>query len=609
MVAKMYSEKIEYLSENDHVLHRPDMYVGSIKPETKYRWTLDENGNMVLKETTLIPAICKLFDEVITNSIDEAIKTNYKFGNTIWVEINDKTIAISDNGRGISSKKDVTTGLTGIELAFTKLRTGSNFRDDKSSIGKFGVGVALVNIFSKFFYVETVNDTGKKYKLTCTENNNHSILRSNKVKSKSRGTCVKYILDFKYFNMSQYTQEYYDYFRTRLVILSMLFPGISFKLNKKKVKITKFETFCRLINETNVTIKDKNVQIGIFPSENEFQHLSFINGVETSRGGDHVDQIMTEIVNGLRNGIQKRHKLNVKPADIKSCLMVVLTVDDIKNVRFDSQTKERVIGLTFNVKDYNFEKLIKGIMNNDDIIIPIIEAHRVKHTIKEKIEFRRNQKRILKSRIGKLIDATSNDREKCRLFITEGDSALGQLLHVRNAKYDAGYPLRGKILNVHGVKPKQVLENEELKNIMSITGLKIGVPAENLNYGKIVIVTDQDVDGHSIAALLLNFFMQYWPELIEQKIVCRYVSPIIIAKRGSVIKRYYSINNYHSEKDQLDGYKIKYNKGLGGLNTDEYHRMIHQPQEIYFNIDKNANDFLHMVFGKDSNKRKKWLQE
>lgn len=596
---------IKYIEdENKYVLMRPDIYVGNVYAETVQAYVLDEEA-IILKEVTYIPALLKIFNEILSNSIDEAVKTKFKKANRIEISIDPEsfTFSVIDNGRGLPIEIDEQAQMYKPQLAFTKLRAGSNF-DGSESIGRFGVGAALTNIFSKQFHMETWNN-GQKFQLKCSNNNSCCFVSTSSGVTGS-GTSVTYIPDLQYF--SDFKPEMLDdllgLIQKMIYDAAMIFPAIHFYFNNTPIQ-TSFEDYVKMYQHEGHTISEHgSIKLAVFSGEG-FEPISFVNGIPTYRGGTHVDFVTTKIVESIRKHIEKTKKYKIKPMDIRNRLGIILSVLGMKDPKFDSQTKERLTSpiseLAINVE----ERFLKKVCENSQIIDPIIESHEAKMKQKTDAEIRSKRKEISKKTVQKLIDSKERMRSKCTLFITEGDSATSTFILVRQS-YHAALPLRGKVLNVSGCSDKEVLENKELQNIMAAVGLKLHKPAENLRYGKIVILTDQDVDGHSITALLLNFFHRYWPELFKEKIVSKYISPIIIAKRGKEVQRFYRLSDYEKKKADLEGWNITYNKGLGGLDVSEYSRMINNPVEYVFDA-ANASDWLTMAFGEDAEKRKEWL--
>jgi DNA gyrase/topoisomerase IV subunit B len=588
----MKPDNIEVLIPREAVLKRPEMYIGTVQKEMQKRWIMDDENTLVEKEVEIIPGILKLFDEVISNSVDEAIKTQFKFSNRISVFFrDDNSIEIWDNGRGLSMEMDETYHEYKAVLAFTKLHAGSNFNDTKreGTIGKFGVGVSLTNIFSKKFIVSSVNTEKKSMTLVCSDNMKEIKSKISDSKAPS-GTSVRYLLDFEYFGITKYDKIHLGLIKKRVFDLAMNFPGISFFLDGKKVKTSLFKDYVKLINRESVIYED-GYKLAVLPSE-DFSQISFVNGIETLRGGNHIDIIMSSIAEPLRNLIKKRYKIEVKPADIRNKVLLILSIKDVPNAKFDSQTKERLVNtykeLVGSISNLS-EKFFWNILNKKEIIDPIIETYLIKEKVKERLDVKYQSKQILKKKIPKLIDATSDNRNDCTLFLTEGDSALGQLIIVRERKIHGGLPLRGKVMNALNVTDAKLIKNKEYQDIMKATGLALHEKAENLRYGKIVILTDMDEDGNSITALLINFFYKYWPELFRNGIVRRYMSPLVIAKKGNSIKRFYTLEEFSF------------------FDKEEYSKMINEPIEYIFSEDDFCKESLDIAFGSDSGKRKIWL--
>ena len=612
---------IKVLDECSHVLLRPTMYVGSTEIEIAKLWIFDE-GKIVQKEIRYIPALVKLVDEVISNSIDEGFKTDFKYSNKISIDLTDTKITVQDNGRGLPADIDAGTGEYKSVLAFTRLKAGSNFNDEdkQTSIGRFGVGVSLVNIFSKRFEVKSINTHHKYTHLVC-ENNNKDITNKKvkEVASNNFGTEIIYEPDLTYFFKDlRPDYEVLDNVRKliekRIYDLSMIFPEITFKLNGKKVNASKFKEYCKLINGHFILHED-GYKLAICPAPDDFTYLSFVNGVDTLRGGTHVDLVMNLIQNALKELIKKKYKIEVKPSDIKSRLCCILSVRGLNNLKFDSQTKEKLVNpfadLAETLKNIP-DKFYKNIMDTPEIIDPIVEAYLLKEKLREKLDVKNKQKQIQRKKIPKLIEANSSERSKCILFLAEGDSASNRFVEVRNINSQAMLPLTGKILNIYDCTDKEVLENNVIQNIISVIGLDIHRPEDlnNLRYSEIVILTDADVDGHSISALLINLFYKYWPKMFAKGMIKKYLSPIVIAKKGKDIRRFYDLEEYTEKSKNLDsGWNLTYNKGLGGLDKNEYSIMINEPIAYTFREDDATRSKLEVIFGSDSNKRKDWLQE
>jgi len=610
----MKPAEIKILDEINHALLRPEIWVGSTQSVTKSHWVVDQE-KICKKEIEFVPAILKLIDEVLTNSIDEALKTNFKFSNKIMIDVDvDGTITIADNGRGLSIEWDEENKEYSAALAFLKLRAGSNFIDSENnvSIGRFGVGVSLTNIFSKYFEVKTTNTEGKSMHLICQNNSREYIAKVRKVSGPS-GTMIKWKIDFEYFKINGIDETMLGLLKKRIYDLAMIFPEIKFKFNGITIRTSLFKEYVKCFNKPYVIFESGDFKFAVMPSE-EYSFLSFVNGVETFRGGTHIDGIVWALVKELQIKIQKKCKIKeVKPKDISDKLLFVVSARNVQNPKFDSQTKEKLINQWGEISKYfslngSVTTIVDKIVSYPEILDPIVETYLLKQQKKDLEEVKQKNKNIhSRKKIAKLIDAQSNEKNKCVLFLTEGDSAGGTALEVRNKQYHAFLPLRGKVLNVLNCKDKEVLDNQEIQSIMGCIGLRLREKAIDLNYGKIVLLTDADPDGNCITALLINFFYKYWPELFEQKIICKYKSPIIIAEKKGDIRKYYTIEEFNQDQKNLKDYKISYNKGLGGLDKEEYRKMLNDPIIDTYCFDDKGKLSIETIFGYDSQLRKTWL--
>lgn len=597
--------KIELLEDREHVLLRPGMVIGSVKPNETQQWVL-ENDKIVYKTITYVPAFLKLFDEIISNSVDESIRTDFQYANQIDVEIDTLTndITVKDNGRGISADIESKTQLPGSVVAFTHLRAGSNFNDETSTIGQNGVGASCVNIFSKHFEVTTCDGKNKTV-LTCKDN--MSVIDYKVTKNKIRGTKVSYTPDLEKLSLFSIDETHLNLLKKRVLDLSVSFPSIKFKFCGKVVDGTDFKKYAAKFSEQAHTFTHKNIDIAIFPTE-DFLFTSFVNGIDVKRGGNFINHISGQIANKLRDVIAKKYK-EIKPQDIKNKMGLVVVARNVNAPRFDSQTKEQLINTVAEMNeifaDVDFDKIVTKLKKDDVFLEPIIDMYRAKEEIKRRKELAAKERKVEKVKVPKHVEALSNDRAKCTLHISEGDSATSSFLACRNKDFHSIFPLRGKFMNVYTKDDSEVVQNKEIASLLSVMGLKLSSSSiDNMRYGKIAILTDMDVDGDAIFASLVSFFYKYWPELIEQGKVVRLLSPLITTKSGKV---FYSIDDYEQAGS---GEKIdKYNKGLGGLGREAYKKMLNNPMEVAIMADEAAKLHLQIAFGDDAEKRKGWLRD
>ena len=611
--------KIKVLTDQAHVRRKLGMYLGSTDEQKEYRWTLNPGYDdwIEYRESIHVPAIIKLFDEVISNSIDEALRTNFEYANKIDAEYDSTTgeITITDNGRGISTEIDPEYGKTGVELAFTQLRAGSNFgEEDFVSIGTHGLGASLVNITSSKFVVISC-DGKNKIRLESKWNliSEQLVSKVKKLKAGPKGTSVTFIPDFDLFGVEELTEDIMCLIEKRVRDLALCFPKIRFRWNKKIVRTDTFKKYVGQISESFEVFETDKVKIALIPSE-ERNQISFVNGIDVYEGGSHVDLVRSEIGGKLLEKLNKKYKkLNLRLSDINNKICWVIVTNEIVKPKFRSQTKEFITNAPKEFGDVfdgiADDRFINRILKNLDLIDPIVETKKLRQEAQERVQLKKQARQIKKIRVPKHIPA-NGDPDKTMLFITEGDSAAGQMTNVRDPDLHGCYPLRGKPQNTWGKKPTQVLKNAELQQLMSVIGLELGEKPEDLNYRYIKILADADVDGHCISALLLAFFSN-WKELFDEKRISIVRCPILIATLKGKEQRFYSIEAYKQARESgavTNEHKLTYLKGLGSLTLEEYTKLIHEPVEDVIEYTNDTQAALELAFGKDSNARKEWLQ-
>jgi DNA gyrase/topoisomerase IV subunit B len=401
------------------------------------------------------------------------------------------------------------------------------------------------------------------------------------------------------------------YLQDRLENLVICFPELEFRLNGKKIQTTPIKQLARKYSENSVCVSNETSSLVLFSSgqDADFRLLSYVNGLHIKNGGSHIEYYLRSLIEELRDLIKKKHKIEVAPAGIKQHLALISHVRGFKNPKFDSQTKERLTNTNAEVTEqlggFDFRKIAKQILDTEEIINPIIEAILFKKELAERQALARQQKKLQKTRIANHIQAQSQNRDETTLFITEGLSAVGQILSTRDPKKVGAYPLKGKIMNTHGMKPVDIMKNKELSELVSILGLEFGKPAVDPNYGKIAIMSDMDVDGSAIMCLLIHFFSN-WKNLFEDGRVYRCLTPLYIASKGKDVRYYYNKQEFTDAK--LDSkWEVDYVKGLGSLPKQVYKEMINNPRLVKISLGKADLDSLEMAFGDDADKRKTWL--
>jgi DNA topoisomerase-2 len=603
-------KKYQKLDDISHVIARPGMYIGSIKPHTATKWVLD-NEKMVQQELTYNPGFLKIFDEIITNSVDESKRAGSKL-NTIKVTIKDSTISIWDNG-GIPVVKHTEHNEWIPEMIFSNLKSGSNFDDteERSWSGTNGVGSTLTNIYSSEFTISTCD--GKNHFYQTYKNNMRDRVDATIKKSKSAHTEITFKPDFEKFGLDGIDEDHFKMIQKRIYDLAACNTHLKIYFNNDLVNLNSFEDYIKLYTteyfyETN---KDKTWSMAIALSENGFQQISFANSTETYDGGTHVDYIMNQIVVELREFFAKKHKVDIKPSELKSHMFLFLD-STVINPSFSSQTKEKLIT---EVKDFGciFEvsKKLTQLILKSEIVNSILDWIEQKKSAENNKLERDLNKKLSKIKVEKLIDAKGKDRWKCSLGLFEGDSASGAFRKYRSPETMGAFSLKGKFINVSEITNQKLVQNTEAVNLMAAIGLKLGqaVELKHLRYGKVLLYTDADVDGNSISALLINFFYKYWPEVFDRGMIYKVETPIVVAvpkaKKAKKIL-FYTQTEYNDWADKADmkQYEIKYKKGLAALVDDEYQDIINSPRMTKISKDDISTEYLDIWFGKNADLRK-----
>jgi len=628
-MAKKIEEKYQELSEIQHILNRPGMWVGSIKSEEKDSFIYNtKTGKFEMKITNYIPAMLKVVDEVISNSCDEFRRKDNMGLTELKVTINKDNgeIVVRDNG-GIPIVKHKEAGIYVPEFIFGRLRTSSNYDDteDRNVIGTNGVGSALCNVFSTYFEIESAdgkNEFHRSWSNNMEKLNND--LKVTKCGKKTHYTQTRFKLDFSRFDtdLKTFDDDFINIIHKRCIDAAAANPGLKviFNCGKEDIewKFKKLDEYIDLYsNLLNISDKipfENNLCTAwIFPDSSV--DVGFVNGAECSKG-THMRALRNEINQAIVDFITKKDKikdLTTRGVDNKYSVFININVS---NPAYDSQTKDT---LTTPIEKFSKDEKIKWEVNekflNKIIKSEIVELVRDWYKQKSAAEDERALRKINResnkglNRPDKYITCSSRKKSERQLWIFEGDSAKAGFRGGRNPDIQAGYVMRGVPPNCYGQTPLQIMKNEVFNDIVSILGLKWGKEfnIDDLNFGKIVISTDADVDGDKIASLLLLLFNN-WPELFEKNIVCRSISPIIISRKGKDCQKFYNMDEFKEAEKKLKGYSHKYAKGLGGLSNQESKEMYQDPKFLFFKKDEAADSMFRKWFAKgDSETRKQML--
>lgn len=614
---KTIEQTYKVLSEIEHVRARVGMYAGSPVLEEREEFVYDiESDKMKMTSVRFVPALIKIISEIIDNVVDEH-KRHPELIDQLKLDINNGEIIVYDNG-GIPVEIHKEFKKYVPEIIFGTLRSGSNYNDDEdqSVIGTNGLGCKLTCIISDYFIVET-SDGKKSFHQEFTKG---MTSRSEpKIKSSTKNfTKITFKPDYEFFGLKELDQDHINKILRRLIDVAGCNENLKVWFNGKRLTIKCFEDYVKLYSDDYVFDENKNWKVA-FAQSDGFKQTSFVNAVETYMGGTHIDYVTNQLLNRLREFFKKKHKIDVKPSEIRNHLHVFISCD-INRPKFSSQTKENMIsavtdfGTTYEISD----KLVKKILNSS-IIQAVLDWVQAKLQANELAELRKLNKGTDKAnlkKIKKFHDATERDRSQTFLFLAEGDSASASILGARNPKLHACFPLRGRPINVSACEFSKVKENTEFENIRTIIGLKYGVTADirNMNFGKIVIASDADDFGHSIAGLIINMFYRLWPEIVKGGRLYRLVTPIVIVNYKKEDIEFFSENDFEQwrEKNKNEKYTYTYFKGLGTSTPKQFKNYMNNLQKylVQFTYTESDDEILDLCFLKDqgsSDKRKKWL--
>jgi len=645
-LASQYQRK----TDKQHILDNPDTYIGSIENVDANMWVFDDStGRIVLRDIEYIPGLYKLFDEGIVNCRDHVIRmiqsasTQKKHVTYIDTTIDETTgrITFENDGNGIDVAKHPEYDVWIPEMIFGQLRTSTNYNKEEKKIvgGKNGFGFKLVLIWSTYGRVETVDHTrGLKYVQEFHANLDRLDPPTiTKVSSTTKPyTKVIFQPDYCRFGIQGLTPDMMSLLKKRVFDIGAVtdhsVKKIKVSYNGTPIAVKNFQQYIDLFLGTKDEVKRVYEQsnerweyaVAISPTH-EFIQVSFVNGIATTKGGKHVDIIVGQIVRKLCDYIEKKKKVRVNAASIKEQLILFLRCD-IENPAFDSQTKDFMntpaakFGSSCTISDGFIEKVAKmGVMEVACSLTEAKENRLAKRTDGAKTKTVRG--------IANFIDANYSgtaQSKNCLLILCEGLSALSGIvsgLSSEDRNVIGIYPLKGKLLNVRGEQTKKIAENKEIADIKRILGLETGREYASiedvhqyLRYGKVVCITDQDLDGSHIKGLCINLFHSEWASLVRLPGFLAFMNtPILRAKKGSQTRLFYNEGEYRAWKETATttGWTIKYFKGLGTSTSAEFKEYFANKKIVDF-VYENAtsDDVIDKIFNKKrTDDRKMWLEQ
>lgn len=621
----------------EHILARPDTYIGSVKSTTAIMDVCDDINitNRIIK---YVPGFMKCFDELLVNARD-ASESDHSC-DMIRIEYNTEKqyIKVYNNGdKGIPVEEHPKFKTLVPSMIFGELLTSSNYDDTmkRTGGGRNGYGAKLANVYSSRFIVE-VGDNARQKKFYQEWTNNMGTTNGPKISKFSKKSYVEvtFYPDFKRFNLEGLDSDHMSLFYRRAIdIAGVSSDKIKVYFNDTKINVTNFKQYITLYYPTNEIYYDdtnERWKVGcIYIQDSNNKTISFVNGIATYKGGTHVSHVVDKVIKLLvDNHIKKKNKdIKISPTVLKENLVFFIN-SVIDNPSFDSQTKETLsteikeFGSKYEPSDAFIKKLAKC-----GIVEQVIELAKFKESSLLKKNDGKKQKTLYG--IPKLEDANEAGGKystKCSLILTEGDSAKTIAvagLSVVGRDYYGVFPLKGKMLNVREASVKQMMDNEEISNLKKIIGLKHDMKYvtdeefSTLRYGRIICLTDQDVDGSHIKGLIMNLFHHIWPALVQREnFVTSMATPIVKAFKGKKEMVFYNMTDYQDWVKNNSGWRLKYYKGLGTSSTEEAQvyfsgiedKLIRYCWDSAIEGIEPSEDALTLAFQKNrSDDRKDWL--
>ncbi|XP_010023597.2 DNA topoisomerase 2 [Eucalyptus grandis] len=641
---KTVEETYQKKSQLEHILLRPDTYIGSVEKHTQSLWVYEGDGEMVHRLVTYVPGLYKIFDEILVNAADNKQRDPRMDSLKVTIDADRNLISVYNNGDGVPVEMHREEKVYVPELIFGHLLTSSNYNDNekKTTGGRNGYGAKLTNIFSTEFVIETADGkNGLKYKQVFSKN--MGVKGAPEIKACKAGenwTKVSFKPDLAKFNMTHLEDDVVALMKKRVIDMAgCLGKTVKVELNGKRVPVKTFAEYVGLYlksaskNRPEASLPrieetvNERWEVCVSLSEGQFQQVSFVNGIATIKGGTHVDYVTNQIANHVMSVVNKKNKnANLKAHHVKSHLWVFVNAL-IDNPAFDSQTKETLtlrqssFGSKCELSDKFLQKVAKsGIVESLLSWANFKQSKDLKKTDGSKRENLRGIPKLEDAN-----DAGGRNSDKCTLILTEGDSAkalaMAGLSVVGRDRYGV-FPLRGKLLNVREASHSQIMENKEIQYMKQILGLQQNKDydsVKSLRYGHLMIMTDQDHDGSHIKGLLINFIHSFWPSLLKvPSFLVEFITPIVKAthKNGRELS-FYTMPEYESWKESLggnaSGWSIKYYKGLGTSTSKEgkqYFQNLQLHKKDFVWVDDQDGDAIELAFSKKKiEARKTWLRQ
>ena len=615
-------DAIQVLEGLEPVRVRPGMYIGST----------DERG------------LHHLVSEIVDNSIDEALAG---YCTDIYVVINpDGSVSVQDNGRGIPTGFKKSEGKSAVEVVLTKLHAGGKFGGSGYTIsgGLHGVGLSVVNALSEWLIVE-VSQNGHLYKQEYSRGKPQYDLKI-VGNTDATGTKVTFFPDAEIFETTVFK---YEVLKHRLRELAYLNKGLHINIKDLRPETPIEDDFryeggiIHFVEDLNAAheklfseivyfdekVETSEVEIALQYNETYNETVyAYANNINTEEGGTHLDGFkaaLTRIINdyGHKFNILKDNE-KLSGEDVREGLTAVINVK-LTNPQFEGQTKTKL-------GNSEMRTIVSRVLTeclgtymeehpkeSKELVLRSINAQKAKEAAR-KVRDETRRKGFLENTTlpGKLADCTEKDASKCEIFLVEGDSAGGSAKSGRDRRFQAILPLRGKILNVEKARLNHVLENEEIKSMITAFGGGIGeeFSTEKLRYDKIICMTDADVDGSHIRILMLTFFFRFMKPLIEEGHVYIAQPPLYKVTKGKDERYFYNDDDLNTYLDSLGrkGYDIQRYKGLGEMDPEQLWETTMSPESrvllrVRLEDAIKADETFTILMGEQPELRRQFIEE
>lgn len=650
---KTATETYQKLTQLEHIIKRPDTYIGSVERTEQQMWVFNKSTSLMeYRNVSFVPGLYKIFDEILVNAADNKQRNATMTHMKIMINREAGEISVENNGKGIPVVIHEKEQIYIPELIFGHLLAGSNFDDNEQKTvgGRNGYGAKLCNVFSTEFTLECQDsENGKRYKQSWTNNmqdKGKARITSSKTSDFVR---VTFKPDLKRFGMEDGMDDDLESLLYRRVYdMAGTVRGVKVYLNGEHIKLKDFKAYCNLYAqsiakersleeggepkctvETDNHNKDPRWEIGFAVSDGTFQQVSFVNSIATTTGGTHVNYVADQITSSLLKVLDKRKKgHSLRQNHLRNHIFIFVNCL-VNNPAFTSQTKEQLTTKSsqFGTKPVLSDDFLKKI-GKSEVIQNIIDfADKKADKMMAKSDGNKRS-RVSNSKLVEANLAGTRRGHECTLILTEGDSAKGLAVSGR-AILDPDrigvFPLRGKLLNVRDASIDQITKNQEIQNIKQFLGLKhkqTYTDTKSLRYGHLMVMADQDHDGSHIKGLLINFLQVQFPSLLQiPEFFREFITPIVKIWQGPNPKKPLKLKSFFTQpeyedwkeehKNELSRWQSKYYKGLGTSSNED--------AQVYFtNLDEHLKEFqvmqaseadlFDLAFSKKkADARKEWL--